>query len=1704
MTSLSSAKLTLLRCELPELYRGVDERGRNAIFAMSSVSAGEGDQLASLRNEYSIRDVLSENWSLVAKEMGRFEDKLVLRFSDPGGNLLSSVAGSSLGIPQFLDISIALATAVSAMHAAGVVHLDLRPANILLSPHETRVFLIGFGCAIGIKDEYAPEEVERAHSGALEYMAPELCGRMARTIDARSDLYSVGCILYQLLVVTPPNIGQDLLAVAHAHQAREPISPSDIDASIPQAVNAIVLKLLEKHPDDRYQSASSLLADLSRCRSMALCPTGIAPFPLDSLSISRKASRGSKLFGRDRDLAVLSATFALAAAGAPAQTLFVSGYSGTGKSSLVRVWVKRIESPFLFATGICEQVNTMPFAALIQVLEQLVRPIIGMDENFFRAARVRMLDRLGNRGEPLWKVLPDLKFLLAEPGDANDEAIPIERSQFLDSAAKLLGYFGTTERPLVVFFDDLQWADEGTMTAFLYLVEKLDSPYVFIIGSYRSNEIGSDHPLHNVLSQSGKQHVHVQLEALDREDSARLVADTLRCSLDDASHVVDIVTEKTGGNPFFTTQFATELVQEGLIDLNSEASLVIRDLDGIRAKAYTDNVVDLLLRRIQRLKPTSLSALRRFACLGSSIAKAQLARSIGSGVHELRALLSDAFDLGLIYQSRDFYCFQHDRIRESAYASIPLTDRCSIHFDIAKRLMAGCESFDLSEDLFEIVSQLNFCIDEPVGDDERRRFAEANCAAGRRAREATAYTSALAYFATASAWLRDDAHSDLSLWLELYRADCECLVGALAPAVSRLEWLTSQSVSMELRAELTRLLAGLYTAQNRADLGMSAGLDFLRRLGLAIPDRPSDDQVDAAYTRLCGLIGTREIAELSAIATINDPIWRSAIDTLADLIPPALFLDLNLLDLILIQVATLSLEYGLCDASAFGFAFLNFIFGSRYGEFEKGYAFGVLSITVIDRFDRSRYKSRIYMRFGSLVVPWTRDWRAGLPYIEQAYQLSSELGNMVFNVSSARNVASVLMLAGAPLEQVEIAARRGYEISTTSSFSLYTDLLGEQLSSIEALRNTGEPRDPESTVDSTSKAMHTSRTSVSFTVWCLRLSRRFILGDISGALEAADRAAQSLSVSRTILEVIDFHFYAALANASMHRSGGKREDIVYRREQFENHFDSFSQYAKNCPENFFGRLAVLKAIRSEMSSDVPEAKRLFREAISHAQHFRHLHVDAIANELLSELHFSENDLNCAAVYLKGAVAAFTAWGATAKVKLLDAVHPGWVSRTEFDRLAIGPLHQLDVAAITRASQALSGEINFERLLETMVTTTLEHSGARRCAFISFSANDLIAESEARVSGNSTVVDRTRRNVTASAFPVSIIQAVVRTRRPMVLENASRTFSSNDTYVERGGARSIACIPLLKDDQLVAVIYLENDLVVGNFTEDKVAMLTVLGRQAAIALENARLYKELEVERRARLDSEENLRDALANLAHVDRLTTLGQLVNSIVQEITQPIEAMGTSVAAALRALKISPTTLPDLNEVKRLIRILIDDSARAADVVRSLREMAKKSPPNRETFDFNVALNEVLALLRRQFDNEFIATELQLCDDGMLLGDRLQIQHTALNLIVNAVEAMSIGAAGARRILIIRTERSKSDSLRITVSDTGPGVDLSIRDRIFEPFVTTKQAGMGMGLFICRAIVEAHGGQILLVNTTTQGACFQYELPRSGILVNA
>jgi PAS domain S-box-containing protein len=1781
--------------------------------------------LERLAHEYGLRNELDGAWAARPLEFVREDGRAMLVLEDPGGEPLARLLGQPMEIGTFLRLAIGVAAALGKAHQAGLVHKDLKPGNILVNCADGAARLTGFGIATRLPRERQTLAPPETIAGTLAYMAPEQTGRMNRSIDSRSDLYSLGVVFYQMLTGALPFTASDPMEWVHSHVARKPAPPRDRVETVPATLSKIVLKLLAKAAEERYQGAAGLERDLRRCLADWERQRRIDDFPLGSNDTPDRLLVPETLYGRAREVASLLAGFQRIVQGGAPELVLVSGYSGIGKSAVVNELHKAlVPLRGLFASGKCDRYKRdIPYATLGEVFEGLVRPLLARSDAELAAWRAAFLEALEPNARLMTDLIPELKLIIGEPPPVPELEPRQAQSRFQLVFRRFIGVFAQPEHPLVLFFDDLQWLDAATLDLLEDLLTRSELQHLMLLGAYRDNEVDAGHPLMRKLEairQAGARVQEIRLEPLARDDLGQLIADALHCEAERSAPLAQLVEQKTAGNPFFLIQFLHALAEEGLLAFDSGTARWRWDLERIHAKSYTDNVVDLMAGKLGRLPVETQQALQQMACLGNTAETTMLSIVLQVTKARIHAALWPAVRQELVERLDGAYQFVHGRVQEAAYSLTPEPLRAEVHLRIGRLLAAQTPPEEREGAIFEIVNQMNRGAALITSRDEREQLAELNLVAGKRAKASTAYASALTYLDLGATLLAEEGwerRRDLIFALELDRAECEFLTGRLSVAEERLAALSNRATTTVEQAIVACLRMDVYTTLDQSGRAVAVCTDYLRHVGIDWSAHPTEEDVRREYDRIWSLLGSRTIEDLIDLPLMDDPATLATVDVLGKLVPPASHTDANLVCLASCKAASLSLERGNCDASCVAYVMLARVAGPLFGDYQAGFRFGQLGYDLVERRGLKRFEAGTYLNFAIYVERWTKHVRVSRDLIRRAFEAANRIGDLTYGAYACENLNSDRLFAGEPLSEVQGEAEQGLAFAEKAGFGLVIDFIAAQVALVRMLRGLtptfgclDHGQFNEHRVE-----LGLSRNPVlpiaACWYWIRKLQARYIAGDYATAMDAVSQAQPLLWTASAHFEEAEYHFYGALTRAASCNSAPEAERLQHI-DAVAAHYRQHQVWARNCPENFENRAALVGAELARIEGRELDAERFYERAIQSARDNGFVKYEAMAYERASEFWRARGFSQIADLYLRNARYCYVRWGADGKVRQLEALYPHLraeePSAGPTNTIAT-PVERLDLATVIKVSQTVSSEMVLEKLIDTLMRMAIEQAGAERGLLI---VDQRIA-AQAVTSGDSVLVQLCDEPVTAEALPESVLHFVVRTSESVIVDDAAALPAlAADPYVRQRQARSILCLPLINQGRLNGVLYLENNLTSRVFPPARVTALKLLASQAAISLENSRLYRDL-AEREAKIrrlvdaniigvfirsiaadgaiveandaflrmvgysredlvagriswaeltppewhdadvralaelaasgtapayekeyfrkdgqrmpvlvgaaslengpyavafvldltdakrteaearESERRYRETQMQLGHANRLAAMGQLAASIAHEVSQPITATVTNGEAALRFLG---APRPDMDEVRDALGRIVRDGHRAGAVLGRIRALIKGAPRRSEPVEINAAIREVVELTRSEALKNGVVVRTDLDDDlPLVLGDRVELQQVILNLILNAIEAMSTTSEGSRESLIT-TGKTGSDDVFVAVRDSGPGLAPATLERLFMAFHTTKPNGLGLGLSICRSIIEGRGGRLWASANSPRGAVFQFTLP--------
>jgi predicted ATPase/signal transduction histidine kinase len=1373
------------------------------------------------------------------------------------GRSLDRLAGEPMPFELFLQLALRLAHAVASLHDRGVIHKDLKPGNILYAPDRGELRIIDFELASRAEREQTAARSPRLIEGSLPYISPEQTGRMNRALDSRSDLYSLGVTLYELLTGRLPFSADDALGWVHCHLAHEPAPPETLRPEIPPILSQIVLKLLAKIPDDRYQSAAGLAHDLARCLEQLQETGRIAPFPLGAHDLSDRFLIPQKLFGRDSELATILSAFAGVAESGRPELVLVSGYSGIGKSAVVQELQRPIAAQRgLFIVGKCSQYQReVPYRTIVEAVRELALELLTRNELALARWRRRIIEALGSNGQLIVDLIPQLGLLIG-PQPPPTALPPIEAEVRLRLLFRqMFSALATREHPLVLFLDDLQWADPASLKLLVELVSDGDPRHLLLIGAYRDNEVDPAHPLVHAIDDAcvrGARVRRVVLGPLSAEEVQQMVAATARCAPEEAAPLARLVFQKSGGNPFFVIQLLTVLHKEGLIAFDRRARRWRWDVERISAHGYTDNVVELMAGKLRAMPAPTQEALRIAAALGSSSRGAILALVLG---RDPEPLLSPAIEDGLISRADTAFRFSHDRVEEAAYSLTPEPVREALHLRIGRLLLRDTPPESLDAHIFELCGHLDRGAALMTSAQEREHVAELNLRAGLLAKASAAYGSALPYLKSGRALLPESCWEscyELTFALEINRAECEYLDAHVELADSLIDLIVEKAHSPLDKAKALSVRISLCQLAGSAH-DFTALFDAAQLLGVTFPRSP--DEIRRAAEEEIRQVrinqGDRPAIELLDLPPASDPGCLMLVAMFTQSLAHAHSSVQAYYPLLAAKAVNLSLRHGNSIHACHAYMGHAFTLGALFDDLKGSHEFAELGLALNEKLGIRPLHGLVLFVYGSFVNPWHHPYASSLPVLERSFAECVEAGDPAHAVFAAAWCSSLMVEAGAPLDEVFQRTLEFAEFAERSRNVAIHAFIRLQQHVTARLRGS-EREDPELEARFL-EIWRRAGIRTNSTFFIRKLEAAVVFGQYEEALDCAAQAAETMFPFEAAAATL--WYYHSLAMAALHGELPPPEQAEQKR-QIERALQHLESWARHCPENFADRAALVSAELARLEGRDGDAMKRYEQAIRAARENGFVHHEALAYETASRFYRSRGLGLVADTYLREARSRYLRWGAEGKVRQLDAQHPPLLVRqsqpSATPTMALRP-EQIDLVAVLKASQTLSSVMVRDQLLHTLLEIVLEQGGARRARlFLSAAGGRELAAAIERSSNPAQG---------QTALPLTVLDYVERTHERVILDDAALNpgrFAA-DPYLRSARPRSVLCQPILRQARPIALLYLDNDLLPGAFTPERLTALDLLAAQAAISLENAQL---LEREHGARLEAESARRRAL--------------------------------------------------------------------------------------------------------------------------------------------------------------------------------------------------------------------------------------------------
>ncbi len=1480
------------------VYRGIRVQDqRSLVVKLLKQDYPSPQELTRYRQEYEITRSLNLEGVVKAYSQQDYQRTLVILLEDFGGESLEQWIHKRpetfcpMPLATFLPLAIDLTNILGRIHAANVIHKDINPGNIVFNPDTGVVKIIDFGIATQFSRTNPTFKSHYGLEGTLAYLSPEQTGRMNRSLDYRTDFYSLGVTFYELLTGHLPFPTADLLELVHCHIAKRPVPPHELNATIPKPVSDMILKLMAKNAEERYQSAWGIKADLETgfCQ---FAETGqIDSIQLGIQDVCDQFQIPQKLYGREAEIEALLAAFDRVAGRGNEQLrlkneensefkvemMLVSGYAGVGKSALVQELYKPITAKRgYFVSGKFDQFGrNIPYSAIADALQKLVQQLLSEPDEHLQQWRSQLLTALGTNGQIIIDIIPEIELIIGKQSPIPEVGATEAQNRFHRIFGQFVRVFCSESHPLVIFLDDLQWIDSATLKLIELMLLDEQTQSLFLIGAYRDNEVNPTHPLALMLERLRKQGAVLQeitLTPLTLEPLSQLIAETLHRNADTVCPLAELVLRKTEGNPFFVSEFLRMLHSENLLTFYAESLSWQWNIAQIQAQDITDNVVELMLHKLNKLPENTQQILRLAACIGAEFNLDTLSIVCEKSHKTVFQDLLTAIQVGLIQPLSELdenlliqeYKFLHDRVQQASYILIDESQKQIVHLQIGRNLLGKTLPERLSDRLFEIVDHLNHGIELVTDQLERNEIARLNLIAGQKAKAAIAYSMAKKYLVRGRAWLADSSwQTNYDLTLDLYLETTE-----VAYLCGELEQVESWVVVVLQAAKTVLDIVKVYEvkiqtdiAQNQPLEAINTGLQVLQQLGISFPETPTQSDIQLELDTITSLIGEQPIEDLLRLPEMTEPDKLAAMRILSSITIAAYVAAPDLMPLLVSKQVNLSIQSGNAIVSPFAYAFYGLILCGRSGNIEIGYEFGQLALNLLSHLNVHSLRARTLLIVNNFIIHWKEHIRNTVQPLLEAYQRGLEVGDLEFAAYCAHCYCFQSYVIGKELVEVEremtkySEAIRQIKQKTVLTWNrIYQQTIANLMGfSVSPTRLVGEFYNEEKGLP---QHEATNDGTATFDVYFYKLFLCYLFSEYAQAVKNSTIAERYLiRITGTPLGPF-YYLYDALARLAIYSECGTQVQKELLKKVTVSQ-DKMKQWAQYAPMNCLHKYHLVQAEIARVLSQWFEAEEFYEQAIQGARENEYIQEEALAYELAAKHYLSRGREKFAQLYMKEAHYCYERWGATAKVKDLETRYPQFFPqsssvtstpiRTTAGTTSNTPNIAFDLATVMKASQAISSEIELEQLLSSLMQILIENAGAQTgCLLLDNSGAWAIEATCEFNDGEQVCATRVLQSVPiANRLPESILQYVIRTHEAVIFNDATREGNFiNDPYIQRNQTQSLLCLPLLNQSKLVGVLYLENQLAAGAFTPERSQLLNLLSTQAAIAIENAKLYSKL--------------------------------------------------------------------------------------------------------------------------------------------------------------------------------------------------------------------------------------------------------------------
>lgn len=1451
-------------------YRGLRLRDKQSVvLKLPSQTNPTSKDIALLQNEYQLLNHLSIPG--VSRVYDLIQSNLipVLVLDDVGGiSLAKFVEGQPLDLTLFFQIALQLTDIIGQLHLCHIIHKDIKPDNIIIQPETTKITLIDFSIASQLSEEIQEYVSTNILEGSLQYLSPEQTGRVNCPIDYRSDFYSLGVTLFEMLTGQLPFHGNDSSEWVYCHIAKPPLLVTEFNPDLPDMISAIISKLLAKMPEDRYASTVGLKADLKICQQQWEQKKQIKLFRLAQYDIYDHLHIPSKLYSREVEVGQLLAAFDRVMQGST-ELLLVSGYAGVGKTALIKEVHKSIaKQNGYFINGKFDQLLCSdPYGAIIAAIRGLVHQILTEPEDKLEKIRESLLKSLGNIGQVIIEIVPEMKLIIGEQPEIPELPTVESQNRFNSAFRRILQGLATAEHPLVIFLDDMQWADMASLRLIEMTLTSSRIGYVFVIAAYRSNEVSVMHPLINLIKQLKENHAvinTIELSPLKLSDTRHLLADTFNCQISRVADFANAIQEKTEGNPFFINQFLKMLYQKYYIWFSYEQGEWQWDLSQIKQQAITVNVISLLMARIHILSDEAQLILKLASCIGyqfnlktliiiSEKNFRQVAMALWEAIKSnLVVALEDTFQTyslievneSIVNQLLDDlnYRFIHDRVQQASYELIPDDVKKNTHLKIGRLLLKSTLLAEDDERLFAIMDQFNHSLDLLTNSNEKHAISNYNWWAGKKALSVLAYQTASTYLKHGLALFEPvDWKKDYHLLFSLYRdlSVAQYHSGEFDEAQLYFDTLLEHANSNIDKVTIYRLNIEMFSVLNKHREALQLGLMALRLLGIKLPTKSTPRHILAKILQIKLQLLGKKIENIKLLP-MTSPVYRAAVDLISQLYNDAFIVDQRLYVNLVCTNMSLSLKYGYTNSALMACVAYAFVLIHVFHWYLEGMAFIGLYDKLKDIYGDPYFGGKNNLIIGGFIDPWRFPADKCVSTLQLGSQLSRDTGFISYCNYSNMILVITLLKMGKPLNEVQDQLNQAIDYIETSKIKDLRSLAEFWSYAIQCLEGTVffEIDKLQQYEKEILANKNYSETNV-FYSQCVKLC--YLLGSFAAAHQAAMKHQQYVEYGMGLFSNPECDMFHALTLCAIYKVEPDQQrfyqkilDKIHRR---------FQRWSNWCADNYQLYLFLLDAELARIHHHVPDAMKYYEQAIKAAQQTHDLKMLAVINECAGRFYLDLDLPKVAQAYLSEAYYAYQRWGGIAKCKILEQYYQVLESdhATHIPAQEITP-QVLEMTSLLKFTQTVASEIELGKLLQKFIQIILENAGAQRSILMTKQDNQWVVEAEGTFSEQQIYFNHAIPLALYNNLPLTLIQYAQRVTQPILIDNATLAEQTrHDPYIVNAQVKSVLLLPVFYQGNLNLMLYLEHRDSSGVFTHAHLQGLQLLTSQAVISIENAHLY-----------------------------------------------------------------------------------------------------------------------------------------------------------------------------------------------------------------------------------------------------------------------